>query len=145
MCRALDDRWEHSIALYNLADAAVGQGKTAVAFRLLDRAGAEKRAIGDRWGLAYVHHARARAHLVRVDARPALAEASAGLELALRVADPKLMALLNVTLGRAHQANGDLVGARLALGFAVDAARRSSPIELAEARRALAELGSDAA
>jgi tetratricopeptide (TPR) repeat protein len=142
ICSALDDRWEHSIALYNLADAALGQGKTADAFRLLDRAGSEKRAIGDTWGLAYVHHARARAHLVRVQARPALDEASTGLELALRVADPKLVALLNVTLGRAHQANGDLVGAQRSLELAVDSARNASPIELTEARHALAELES---
>jgi DNA-binding transcriptional LysR family regulator len=139
-CHVIGDKWEHSIALYNLAETIIGRGKAAEALRLLERATAEKRALGDRWGLAYVHCARARAHLSRGHAHAALAEASEGLELALGMEDPSLVAQLNVTLGQAYQANGDLPAAIRALHFAIDAARRASPIVLAKAKKALRSL-----
>jgi len=139
ICEQLGDRWEHSIALYNLAETLLGSGASAEALRHLDRADAEKRAIGDRWGLGYVHYARARAELARKRPKAALAEASAGLELALGIRDPKLLALLNLALARAHQAGGDLAGAERALRFALASARRcASRAEMIEAHLALA-------
>ena len=100
MCETGGDDWEHSIALFNLGDAHVIAGDLERATRFLDEAYRKKQEIGDRWGQAHVHYARARIALVREDFAVALEELSAGLHLATELADPKLTAALNNSLGR---------------------------------------------
>jgi tetratricopeptide (TPR) repeat protein len=59
-CDALDDRWERSIALYNIGEAFVVAGDLGSALRYLEQARKEKSRIGDRWGLGYTWLALAR-------------------------------------------------------------------------------------
>jgi len=120
----LSNAWEHSIALGNIADAYLHAGKAESALRYFDQAARQKDAIGDRWGMCYLHHGRAFVFLERGHVDRALREAATGLKLAIGVSDLKLVAMLNILLGRAHLARSDLKGAQRAFRFARTAATR---------------------
>jgi DNA-binding transcriptional LysR family regulator len=119
-----DDTWEHSIALFNLAEAYVMLGDGGRAKELLDAATREKETIGDRWGLAHVHQLRARVELS--DQRPerAIEEIRLALQLAVGLTDPRLISTCNATLGEAHLASGDHEEAQRAFDLARDDAER---------------------
>jgi tetratricopeptide (TPR) repeat protein len=118
------DEWEQSIALFNLGDAHAVAGDVERATRLLDEAYRKKCAIGDRWGQAHVRHVRAAIALGRGDLAVALAELSAGLQLATALADPKLSAALNNSLGHARAQLGEHDEAQRAFRFALRDAER---------------------
>jgi len=122
--KALSDGWEHSIALGNIADAYLHARKVDSALQYFDQAASEKKAIGDRWGMCYLHHGRAFIFFERGQFDRALREAAEGLNLAIGVSDLKLVAMLDILLGRAHLAVSDLKSARRAFRFALTAATR---------------------
>jgi tetratricopeptide (TPR) repeat protein len=119
-CDAATDRWEHSIALFNVGEACSLAGKYEEASEHLDQAYAEKTAIGDRWGLAYTHHARAQIHLDRGDLEAARAEARAGARVAKELGDPKLRAMLHVVASQVHLAEGRLDDAQRGFDLALE-------------------------
>jgi tetratricopeptide (TPR) repeat protein len=122
--RKLSDTWDYSIALGNIGDAYLHAGKPESALRYFDEAARQKQAIGDRWGMCYLHHGRAFVYLERGHIERALREAATGLKLAIGVCDLKLVAMLNILLGRAHLAASDRKGAQRAFRFARAAAIR---------------------
>lgn len=103
-----EDRWELSIALFNLAETHIELGENEQALERLEEAYLAKSAIGDRWGLAWVHHARARVRRRLGELERAERDARLGLEIASRIGDPKITARLHVELGRVRVARGDL-------------------------------------
>jgi len=122
--KKLSNGWDHSIALGNIADAYLHARKPENALTHFDRAAQEKEAIGDRWGMSYLHHGRAFVFLERAQVERALREAAIGLKLAMGVSDLKLVTMLNILLGRAHLAESDLKSAQRAFRFALTAATR---------------------
>jgi DNA-binding transcriptional LysR family regulator/tetratricopeptide (TPR) repeat protein len=123
-CETARDDWEQSIALFNLGDAYAIAGDVERATSLLDEAYRKKDEIGDRWGQAHVHLVRARIALAREDSNAALAEVTAGLQLATELADPKLTAALSNSLGRAQSRLGEHDEAQRAYRFALREAER---------------------
>jgi tetratricopeptide (TPR) repeat protein len=134
-CLALspsNDRWTESVARFHLGQACALAGHASRALRELERAAADKRAIGDREGLAYAQLARAQVlrDLGQIeDASDSLDEAS---ELADEIEDPRLFAQVHVELGR-----NALLGGRLEV--AGHEARRAK--DMARGTGAAAELG----
>ena len=124
MSRDSGDAWEHSIAVFNLGEAYVVAGDVEHATRLLDEASCRKQEIGDRWGQAHVHYARARMALGRNDVTTALQELAQGLQVATQLADPKLTAALNNAVGRARSSQGEEREALRAFRFALRDAER---------------------
>jgi DNA-binding transcriptional LysR family regulator/tetratricopeptide (TPR) repeat protein len=120
----LSNQWDHSIALGNIADAYLHARNSEDALTYFDRAAQEKEVIGDRWGMCYLHHGRAFVFLERGQVKRAIREAAVGLKLAMGVSDLKLVAMLNILLGRAHLAESDLKSAQRAFRFALTAATR---------------------
>jgi tetratricopeptide (TPR) repeat protein len=118
------DAWEHSIALFNLGDAYANAGDVERATRLLDDAYRKKQEIGDRWGQAHVHLVRARISLRRDDHAAALDDLGTGLQLATELADPRLTAALNNSIGRTRLLRGEQDEAQRAFGFALRDAER---------------------
>ncbi|MEM7587320.1 MAG: protein kinase [Acidobacteriota bacterium] len=141
LCEELGDRWERSIALFNLGEVFLEQGDTVAALEYLERALDEKAAIGDRWGLAYTHHALARLYLRRSAVDDADKEARLGLRLAHEIGDPKITARLELIQGRLALARGVLERAtghfRMALS---EAERISAQPEIARSRAGLTEV-----
>jgi tetratricopeptide (TPR) repeat protein len=93
------DRWSISIARFNLGQACALAGHASRALRELERAAADKRAIGDRRGLAYAQAARVGVlrDLGQIeDAGEILLEAR---ELVDEIEEPKLFALVHTELG----------------------------------------------
>jgi DNA-binding transcriptional LysR family regulator len=123
-CENGGDAWELSIALFNLGDAYAIAGEVERATALLDEAYRKKDEIGDRWGQAHVHLVRARVALGRDDFAVALGEVGTGLQLATELADPKLSAALNNSLGRARSRLGEHDEAQRAFRFALREAER---------------------
>ena len=103
----LNDRWEHSIGLFNVGESLMEAGDEAAASDYLQRAIEEKSAIGDRWGLAYVRHAMARLRLQQAALDDARREAESGLRLAGEIGDPKISSRLCSLLGRVRLQQGD--------------------------------------
>jgi DNA-binding transcriptional LysR family regulator len=114
---AREDAWEHSIALFNLAEAYAATGERAQAREALDTAAREKEVVGDRWGLAHVHCLRANLALGERRAEEAIDEATRGLQLATDLGDPRLVASCNVALGGAHILRGEPEAALRAFAF----------------------------
>ncbi|MFV8749157.1 serine/threonine-protein kinase PknK [Nannocystaceae bacterium ST9] len=135
------DRWVASIAHFNLGEACALAGLHHRALRELERAAADKRALGDRWGLAHTHavHARVLRDLGLIhEGKPPLSEAR---ELANEVDDPRLFAQVHLELGRHQLLTGALAQAEADATRAHDVARSCAAlIELAEARELLATL-----
>ena len=135
------DRWVASIAHFNLGEACALAGLHHRALRELERAAADKRALGDRWGLAHTHavHARVLRDLGLIDEGTApLTEAR---ELANEVDDPRLFAQVHLELGRHQLLTGALAQAEADATRAHDVARSCAAlIELAEANELLAAL-----
>src|SRR5690606_9367890 len=95
-----NDRWTQSVARFQLGQACALAGHASRALRELERAAADKRAIGDREGLAYAQLARVQVlrDLGQIeDATESLDEAR---ELADEIEDPRLFAQVHVELGR---------------------------------------------
>lgn len=131
----LEDRWEHSIALFNLAEASIQLGDYAAASGYLTAAAIEKSAIGDRWGLAYTHGARAWIHLDRGEDVAARREVATGLELARSLDDPKVVAWLHILSGRTHLLKGEIDDAESEMQSALAHAERTQAgPELVQAR-----------
>lgn len=140
VCERLGYLWERSIALGNIADAYLHARRPGRALRYFDLASKAKRVIGDRWGMCYVHHGRAFVHLTRGEIDRSAREAADGLKMALGVSDLRLIAMLNVLLGRANLAKSDIRAARRAFRFALTAASRcSARLEIIQAAIGLAE------
>jgi tetratricopeptide (TPR) repeat protein len=135
------DRWVASIAHFNLGEACALAGLHHRALRELERAAADKRALGDRWGLAHTHavHARVLRDLGMIHEGTApLTEAR---ELANEVDDPRLFAQVHLELGRHQLLTGAVAQAEADATRAHDVARSCSAlIELAESRELLAAL-----
>lgn len=135
------DRWLASIAHFNLGSACALAGQSNRALRELERAAADKRALGDRWGLAQTHalHARVLRDLGLIhEAKAPLAEAR---ELTAEVDDPRLHAEVLVELGHHQLLVGALGQAELDATKALEIARNCSALtEQVEARTLLAEL-----
>ena len=139
MSEELDDRWEHSIGLYNIGEALLEAGDVEAAIVFLKRAVDEKSAIGDRWGLAYARHALARLHLRQAALDSAWEEAAAGLRLADEIGAPKIASRLRVLLGRVHLEQDDSEGATEHFQVALKEAERiASEPDVAQAREGLA-------
>lgn len=100
--------WEKSIARFNLADAYARLGQHPAALEHLERAREEKSAIGDRWGLAHVQAVKVEIHLDRHEYEAGKTEVMQGLDLASQLGDPKLVAMLEVLLGRLTYRIGDI-------------------------------------
>lgn len=113
LCEAIGERWETSIAFFNVGDAHAQAGDLARGELFLKRALTEKTAIGDRWGLAYTYHSLASLHLDWGDPARATEEARTGLDLAGQISDPKIAAMLHITLGRASLLIGEIDAAQL--------------------------------
>jgi tetratricopeptide (TPR) repeat protein len=129
-CETGCDEWEHSIALFNVGEAYAIAGDVEHATRLLDEACKKKQRLGDRWGCAHVHHVRAQIAIGREDFVTALEELSVGLQLATELADPKLTAAVNNTLGHTRARLGEQDEAQRAFRFALrDAERCDARIE----------------
>jgi DNA-binding transcriptional LysR family regulator len=140
LCASIDDRWERSIALYNLGEAHLLHGNLEHAGMLLDRAADAKLELGDRWGRVWVHHGRAFLHLKRQQPLEAVREASFGLTLAVDIADPKPLAMLYVLIGRAQLLLGDVHEAERAFRFGDRAAERAqTPAERVQAHVGLVD------
>jgi tetratricopeptide (TPR) repeat protein len=97
LCDAKEDAWEHSIALFNTAEALSRTGDLARAEALLDAALRVKTDIDDRWGRAYVHGVRATILVERREPALAARELSVSLELAGTLDDPRLLSMLEAT------------------------------------------------
>ncbi|MEL7061102.1 MAG: tetratricopeptide repeat protein, partial [Acidobacteriota bacterium] len=134
-----DNAWERSIALFNIAEALAGTGDYDAAEATLAEAERAKAAIGDRWGLAYVHLVRGRILLDRADPDAARLEVDRGSALADELGDPKLGALLRVLAGRIHLAEEDVGSAEAALHRALaDATAARADAVVVQARTGLA-------
>jgi tetratricopeptide (TPR) repeat protein len=115
---ASGDTWEHSIALFNLAEAHAMLGHLDGVSEFLDAATREKTQIGDRWGLAHVHQVRARVELGNQHADRAIEEVTRALQLSAGLGDPKLVSACNATLGEVLLARGERDEARRAFDLA---------------------------
>jgi tetratricopeptide (TPR) repeat protein len=135
------DRWVASIAHFNLGEACALAGLHHRALRELERAAADKRALGDRWGLALTHsvHSRVLRDLGMIHEGTALL--TEARELANEIDDPRLFAQVHLELGRHQLLTGALTQAESDANKAHDVARSCAAlIELAEARELLAAL-----
>ncbi|PRQ09531.1 serine/threonine-protein kinase [Enhygromyxa salina] len=136
-----NDRWSISIARFNLGRACALAGHASRALRELERAAADKRAIGDRRGLAYAQAARVGVlcDLGQIeDAGETLIEAR---ELADEIEEPRLFALVHTELGRHALLSGDLDLAAQEGRRAKDMARNSNAAaELSAAYELLASV-----
>jgi tetratricopeptide (TPR) repeat protein len=126
------DRWTISVARVNLGRACALAGQTSRALRDLERATADKRALGDRWGLVYTLVARVQVlrdlgHIE--DAGELLDETR---ELADEIEDARLFALVHTELGRHALLSGKL-------DLAAQEARRAK--DMARSNAAAPELG----
>src|SRR5690606_7918544 len=127
-----NDRWTQSVARFHLGPACALAGHANRALRELERAAADKRAIGDREGLAYANLARVQVlrDLGQIeDASDSLLEAR---ELADEIEEPRLFAQVHVEFGR-----NALLGGKL--DVAAQEARRAK--DMARGTGAAAELG----
>ncbi|HVH99041.1 MAG TPA: protein kinase [Enhygromyxa sp.] len=143
-CLALspaNDRWTQSVARFHLGQACALAGHANRALRELERAAADKRAIGDREGLAYAQLARVQVlrDLGQIDdASESLDEAR---ELADEIEDPRLFAQVQVELGRIALLGGKLDVAAQAARGAKDMARGTGAAhELGSAHELLAAI-----
>lgn len=121
-----NERWSVSIARFNLGRACALAGHASRALRELERAAADKRAIGDRRGLAYAQAARVAVlrDLGQIeDAGETLLEAR---ELADEIEEPRLFALVHTELGRYALLSGKLDAAAQEARRAKDMARGTS-------------------
>lgn len=135
----LGDRWEHSIALYNAAEAHAALGEPAEAMECIELSQHLKTALADRWGLAYLHHLSGEIRLAAGDAKAAAEEASRGLALAGEVGDPKIDARLRILASKTFRELGDFDAARQELELACRSAESSGAVpELEQARALLA-------
>ncbi|KIG12953.1 serine/threonine protein kinase [Enhygromyxa salina] len=136
-----NDRWSVSIARFNLGRACALAGHASRALRELERAAADKRAIGDRRGLAYAQAARVGVlrDLGQIeDAGETLVEAR---ELADEIEEPRLFALVHTELGRYALLSGQLDVAAQEARRARDMARSSGvAAELSAAYELLASV-----
>lgn len=136
-----NDRWTLSVARFNLGQACALAGHSNRALRELERAAADKRAIGDREGLAYTQLARV--EVLRdlgqiADAGETLVETR---ELADEIEDPRLFAQVHVELGRNNVLAGKLDVASQAARAAKDMARGTGAVaELGAALELLATI-----
>jgi tetratricopeptide (TPR) repeat protein len=137
--QAIGDRFEASIALFNIGDAHAKSGDATNATYHFDAAFREKSALGDRWGLAWVYDGRARIELSRGNAERAFDEVRHGLALALEIADPKLRAILQLTAGAVELARDDVDAAEKDFHLALrDAEATDIAAEIASAKLGLA-------
>ena len=136
-----DDRWEHSIALYNIAESLLYVGDYEAGGQYLDRALDEKSSIGDRWGMAYCHGARASLLLDRNHTRAAAQAASNGLQLATAIDEPKATARLRNIQARIQLIDGELDEAEQTFHLALrDAERAKAGPEVLRARLGLVDV-----
>ena len=140
----IDDRWEHSIALYNRAEAEIRIGRHTTALDHLEQSLAEKSTLGDRWGMAHCHGGRAQILLDRGDLRGADEAITLGLSLAEEVADPKLTSRLQSLRGSYLAAADEPEEALRAFHLALRDAEqvRASP-EIVLARLGLARISAN--
>lgn len=134
-----NDRWTLSIARFSLGEACALAGFVHRALRELERAATDKRALGDRWGLAHTHAVRSRVlrdlGLIR-EAAESLDEAR---DLADEVDDPRLFALVHIEIARHRLLAGALTFADVEARQAHEVARTCSAVaELAEASELIA-------
>lgn len=121
-----NDRWTVSVARVSLGQACTLAGQTSRALRELERATADKRAIGDRFGLVHAEIARVQVlfDLGQIrDAGELLVEAC---ELSDEIEDARLFALVHTESGRHALLAGKLDHAVLEGRRAKDMARNSS-------------------
>lgn len=121
-----NDRWTVSVVRFSLGQACAHVGQTSRALRELERATADKRAIGDRWGLVHAEVARVQVlfDLGQIhDAGELLVEAC---ELSDEIEDPRLFALVHTESGRHALLAGKLDIAALEGRRAKDMARSSA-------------------
>lgn len=121
-----NDRWTVSIARVSLGQACTLAGQTSRALRELERATADKRAIGDRFGLVHAEIARVQVlfDLGQIrDAGELLVEAC---ELSDEIEDARLFALVHTEAGRHALLSGRLDHAVLEGRRAKDMARNSA-------------------
>ncbi|MCG8456341.1 MAG: tetratricopeptide repeat protein, partial [Holophagales bacterium] len=137
----LPEPWERSIAAFNLGEAYLHLDDAARALEHLERAFAEKTTLGDRWGLAHVHHARSRLHRRRGDTASAMREARVGIRLATRIEDPKIEAKVRIELALALRDRGEPQRAERELLRALRKAEAASAHpEIDSAQRAIRDL-----
>ncbi|MEM8960020.1 MAG: serine/threonine-protein kinase [Acidobacteriota bacterium] len=138
LAQRLDDTWEQSIARFNLAEACFVDGDVDAALEHLAVAEHGKQAIGDRWGLCWVHWLRARIQLTLKSADEARDQALQGVRIAEKIEDRTLQARLYTILGTALLELGDWDDAIDALEHAATIAEElDAPTELATARRCI--------
>lgn len=134
-----NDRWTVSVARVSLGEACTLAGQTSRALRELERATADKRAIGDRFGLVHAEIARVQVlfDLGQIsDAGELLVEAC---ELSDEIEDARLFALVHTESGRHALLSSKLDLAVLEGRRAKDMARNSAAApELAGAYELLA-------
>jgi tetratricopeptide (TPR) repeat protein len=121
-----NDRWTISIARVGLGQACTLAGQTSRALRELERATADKRAIGDRFGLVHAEIGRVQVlfDLGQIrDAGELLVEAC---ELSDEIEDARLFALVHTESGRHALLSGKLDLAVLEGRRAKDMARNSA-------------------
>lgn len=121
-----NDRWTVSVARVSLGQACTLAGQTSRALRELERATADKRAIGDRFGLVHAEIARVQVlfDLGQIrDAGELLVEAC---ELSDEIEDARLFALVHTESGRHALLAGKLDLAVLEGRRAKDMARSSA-------------------
>jgi tRNA A-37 threonylcarbamoyl transferase component Bud32/tetratricopeptide (TPR) repeat protein len=102
------DPWEHSIALFNTGHALLEAGELERADEFLKRATFQKVGMGDHWGLAHVHWARAALALTLGEIERAEEEARRGLDLSISVGDPRVAAMNRTVLGECATERDDL-------------------------------------
>ncbi len=121
-----NDRWTVSVVRVSLGQACALAGQTSRALRELERATADKRAIGDRWGLVHAEIARVQVlfDLGQIhDAGELLVEAC---ELSDEIEDAQLFAMVHTQAGRHALLAGKLDLATLEGRRAKDMARNSA-------------------
>ncbi|UQA60753.1 serine/threonine-protein kinase [Polyangium aurulentum] len=128
LCERVDDPWERSIALFNIAEAYADAGQHDRALAFLDATFAAKLQLGDRWGLAHAHHTRAAVLRDRGDVERALEAAEAGLELATQIDHPKLVTMLRRMRGELRLLRSDFIGAEQDLEVAWRKAEEDSAL-----------------
>jgi tetratricopeptide (TPR) repeat protein len=132
--------WEASVATFNAGEALALAGEHEEGIRWLERADRDKGAIGDLWGLAYVHAVRADLAL-ELGHPGTMGFAQNSLSFATSVRDPKIRSRGRTCVGRAELAIDAFERAEHTLHKAMFEAQhcRAKP-EAAQAAIALTEL-----
>jgi tetratricopeptide (TPR) repeat protein/predicted Ser/Thr protein kinase len=128
-CLALipsNDRWTVSLARVSLGQACALAGQTSRALRELERASADKRALGDRWGLVHAEIARVQVLFDLGQIRDAGELLIDACELSDEIEDARLFALVHTEAGRHALLSGKLDLAVLEGRRAKDMARNSA-------------------